>query len=107
MSALLCLSSPKRLRETALRRSLTPMPPSKSAAATLLQSTAVWLSSEDLQYPSVVDMCQTLQGLELVFVAVYQKALKLLYVDQLLERMKAEFVIHYDPQASLRYPGLP
>ena len=30
--------------------------------------------------------------------AVYQKALKLLYVDQLLERMKAEFVIHYDPQ---------
>ena len=32
--------------------------------------------------------------------AVYQKALKLLYVDQLLERMKAEFVIHYDPQVS-------
>ena len=36
--------------------------------------------------------------MELVFVAVYQKALKLLYVDQLLERMKADFVIHYDPQ---------
>jgi len=39
-----------------------------------------------------------LQGLELVFVAVYQKALKLLYVDQLLERMKAEFVLQYDPK---------
>lgn len=28
-----------------------------------------------------------LQGLGLVFVAVYQKALKLLYVDELLERV--------------------
>lgn len=29
----------------------------------------------------------SLQGLGLVFVAVYQKALKLLYVDELLERV--------------------
>ena len=41
------------------------------------------------------------QGLELVFVAVYQKALKLMYVDRLLERMKAEFVLQYDPKVSL------
>ena len=33
----------------------------------------------------------TVQGLGLVFVAVYQRALKLLYVDALLERLKAEF----------------
>ena len=32
-----------------------------------------------------------MQGLGLVFVAVYQRALKLLYVDALLERLKAEF----------------
>ena len=38
--------------------------------------------------------------------AVYQKALKLLYVDQLLERMKAEFVIHYDPQVMLAFAGI-
>jgi hypothetical protein len=31
------------------------------------------------------------QGLGLVFVAVYQRALKLLYVDALLERLKADF----------------
>ena len=31
------------------------------------------------------------QGLGLVFVAVYQRALRLLYVDALLERLKAEF----------------
>lgn len=30
--------------------------------------------------------------------AVYQKALKLLYVDQLLERMKAEFILQYQPK---------
>ena len=33
----------------------------------------------------------SVQGLGLVFVAVYQRALKLLYVDALLERLKAEF----------------
>ncbi|CAL8472252.1 g11794 [Coccomyxa elongata] len=37
-------------------------------------------------------------GLGLVFVAVYQRALKLLYVDDLLERMKAEFPKHYQPK---------
>jgi signal recognition particle receptor subunit alpha len=46
-----------------------------------------------------------LQGLELVFVAVYQKALKLMYVDRLLERMKAEFVLQYDPKVSFLYPS--
>lgn len=38
-----------------------------------------------------------LQGLGLVFVAVYQRALKLLYVDELLERVKHEFVQQYKP----------
>ena len=39
--------------------------------------------------------------MELVFVAVYQKALKLLYVDQLLERMKAQFVLQYEPKVTI------
>ncbi len=30
--------------------------------------------------------------------AVYQRALKLLYVDELLARMKAEFPAHYKPK---------
>ena len=38
-----------------------------------------------------------LQGLGLVFVAVYQRALKLLYVDELLERVKHEFAQQYKP----------
>lgn len=38
-----------------------------------------------------------LQGLGLVFVAVYQKALKLLYVDELLERANKAFSPHYRP----------
>lgn len=38
-----------------------------------------------------------LQGLGLVFVAVYQRALKLLYVDELLERVKHEFSLQYKP----------
>lgn len=33
-----------------------------------------------------------------MFVAVYQRALKLLYVEELLERMKAEFPQHYQPK---------
>ncbi len=45
-----------------------------------------------------------LQGLGLVFVAVYQRALKLLYVDELLERMKAEFPKHYQPKC-FDYPA--
>lgn len=36
-------------------------------------------------------------GLGLVFVAVYQRALKLLYVDELLERVKQEFSHQYKP----------
>ncbi|GAB4818620.1 hypothetical protein N2152v2_005666 [Parachlorella kessleri] len=36
-------------------------------------------------------------GLGLVFVAVYQKALKLLYVDELLERVRKEFSPRYKP----------
>ncbi|EIE23438.1 SRP54-domain-containing protein [Coccomyxa subellipsoidea C-169] len=43
-------------------------------------------------------------GLGLVFVAVYQRALKLLYVDELLERMKAEFPKHYQPKC-FDYPA--
>lgn len=38
-----------------------------------------------------------MQGLKLVFVAVYQKGLKLPYVEELLDRMKAEFPNHYQP----------
>ena len=38
------------------------------------------------------------QGLGLVFVAVYQSTLKLLYVDELLERVKQEFVVQYKPK---------
>ena len=38
------------------------------------------------------------QGLGLVFVAVYQRALKVLYVDELLEALKAEFPKHYQPK---------
>lgn len=37
------------------------------------------------------------QGLGLVFVAVYQRALKLLYVEELLERVKYEFSQQYKP----------
>ena len=33
-----------------------------------------------------------------MFVAVYQRALKLLYVDELLARLKAEFPAHYKPK---------
>lgn len=36
-------------------------------------------------------------GLGLVFVAVYQRALKLLYVDELLQRVKQEFSQQYKP----------
>lgn len=35
------------------------------------------------------------QGLGLVFVAVYQKALSLLYVDELLQLVKQEFTAHH------------
>ena len=38
------------------------------------------------------------QGLGLVFVAVYQRALKLLYVDALLERVRADFSRQYSPK---------
>ena len=38
------------------------------------------------------------QGLGLVFVAVYQRALKLLYVDALLQRVKADFAQQYAPK---------
>ena len=38
-----------------------------------------------------------IQGLGLVFVAVYQRALKLLYVDELLQRVKQEFSQQYKP----------
>ncbi|KAK9815382.1 hypothetical protein WJX72_002707 [[Myrmecia] bisecta] len=37
-------------------------------------------------------------ALDLVFVAVYQKALKLLYVEELLERVKSEFAAIYKPR---------
>lgn len=43
--------------------------------------------------------CATLvlyfQGLGLVFVAVYQKALSLMYVDELLYLVKQDFTAHY------------
>ena len=45
-----------------------------------------------------------MQGLGLVFVAVYQRALKLLYVDELLARLKAEFPAHYKPK-QFDYPA--
>lgn len=38
-----------------------------------------------------------MQGLGLVFVAVYQKTLSLLYVDELLQRVKQEFTVQYKP----------
>jgi signal recognition particle receptor subunit alpha len=42
-----------------------------------------------------------LQGLGLIFVAVYQKALSLLYVDDLLAAVKQEFVTsHYSANVS-------
>lgn len=44
-----------------------------------------------------------LQGLGLVFVAVYQKALKLLYVDELLERLNRAFSTRYSP-GCFEYP---
>ena len=44
-----------------------------------------------------VDSC-CMQGLGLVFVAVYQRALKLLYVDALLERVRADFAKQYTPK---------
>ena len=38
-----------------------------------------------------------MQKLGLVFVAVYQSALKLMYVDKLLERVRSLFVDQYKP----------
>lgn len=46
---------------------------------------------------SFLSLSLLLQGLGLVFVAVYQRALKLLYVDELLERVKLEFAEQYKP----------
>lgn len=46
---------------------------------------------------TLLDTSLCLQGLGLVFVAVYQRALKLLYVDELLERVKREFAQQYKP----------
>jgi hypothetical protein len=43
------------------------------------------------------------QGLGVVFVAVYQKALKLLYVDELLERANRAFSPRYSPDC-FAYP---
>ena len=41
------------------------------------------------------------QGLGLVFVAVYQKALSLMYVDELLQLVKQDFTAHhYKPNVS-------
>ena len=51
---------------------------------------AVCKQNTSLQYVPI-------QGLGLVFVAVYQRALKLLYVDELLERVKQEFSQQYKP----------
>lgn len=45
-----------------------------------------------------------LQGLGLVFVAVYQKALSLLYVEELLQRIKEAFVSQYEPDC-YKYPS--
>ncbi len=41
--------------------------------------------------------CPIPQGLGLVFVAVFQKTLSLLYVDELLARVRDEFAGHYKP----------
>ena len=46
---------------------------------------------------TMLDNQLCLQGLGLVFVAVYQRALKLLYVDELLDRVKREFAQQYRP----------
>lgn len=43
------------------------------------------------------------QGLGLVFVAVYQKALSLLYVDELLQAAKDEFCTSYYKPGALSY----
>lgn len=45
-----------------------------------------------------------LQGLGLVFVAVYQRTLKLLYIDQLLAGVKDAFPVQYKPKC-FDYPG--
>ena len=45
-----------------------------------------------------------LQGLGLVFVAVYQRTLKLLYIDQLLAGVKDAFAVQYKPKC-FDYPG--
>ena len=44
------------------------------------------------------DNCISMQSLGLVFVAVYQNALKLMYVDKLLQRVKDLFAVHYSPK---------
>ncbi|KAK9843578.1 hypothetical protein WJX84_007680 [Apatococcus fuscideae] len=43
-------------------------------------------------------------GLGLVFVAVYQRTLKLLYIDQLLAGVKEAFTVQYKPKC-FEYPG--
>jgi hypothetical protein len=49
-------------------------------------------------------LCHVLQGLGLVFVAVYQKALSLLYVEELLQRIKEAFASQYEPDC-YKYPS--
>ncbi len=36
----------------------------------------------------------------MVFVAVYQKTLSLMYVDELLQRVKDEFILNYKPRCA-------
>ncbi len=63
----------------------------------LPEDTAIITNAHNLGQPP------TTQGLDLVFVAVYQKALKLLYVEDLLKIVKRDFAqrfeqhgVHYD-----------
>lgn len=58
-----------------------------------------------LQHSGTQRKCDGLaQGLGLVFVAVYQRALKLLYVDNLLEAVKQEFADSYFKPKQYDYP---
>ena len=61
------------------------------------------VEGKPVQHVGYVMAQHPVQGLGLVFVAVYQRALKLLYVDVLLERIKAEFA---EQVAVMLYPPL-
>lgn len=99
------------LEERLGESSFSYTPPSGSAYTMkwTLHNVIIVLKLILLWFWTLLDIQLCLQGLGLVFVAVYQRALKLLYVDELLERVKREFAQQYKPDqvVTCGFFGLP